>query len=48
MTDTRETWFLNTLCIAGHVFIKMLEIYMKNLVERLLMNSIGSDPNCFK
>lgn len=49
VTGPEETWFLNIVfALASFVFIKTFEIYMKNLVECLLMNLVGSGPNCFK
>lgn len=48
-TGPKETWFPDIVfALASLVFLKMFEIYMKNLVEYLLMNLVGSGPNCFK
>lgn len=49
MTDPKETWVPNIVfALASLVFIKTFEFYMKNLVECLVMNHVGSGPNCFK
>lgn len=49
MTGQKESWFCNIVfALARMVFINTFEMYMKNLVEWLFMNVVGSGPNCFK